>query len=387
VRYGNASVRQGIAAVLSTIGIYAIVFGFGVDRRLFIVLGCVLLVLAVVAWFLRVVPRSARAYVHGTAQVTSVTPAPDSGAYGRCQLELRCTAPGLPDARVTVRDSRVPVAKWPEVGATLPVLIDVDDPRRVRIRWDEVLTHAEVASDEMSDQDPDAPLFIDDDPYAARYEDPPSPLLSDEEFAALTVDDYFPSPPRRVLPLEDEPSTLVARYLFPTERYRGEWRRHYVSPATTYLAILTLALLGVLATPNWVSAQDRTEVIGAICVAGAVISLYCLTAWRFGLLVLTDKRLMLVQGVLRRRVSAMALTRLTDFRFQQTTFGRLLNYGDFVVEGASWFSHMRRVTALPNPNELYLRICEEFYDPRAVEARLGSYDDLDDEYDLGRSQP
>ena len=47
--------------------------------------------------------------------------------------------------------------------------------------------------------------------------------------------------PRRVLPLEDEPSTLVARYLFPTERYRGEWKRHWIH-------LTTPLLIGVAAT-------------------------------------------------------------------------------------------------------------------------------------------
>ena len=32
-------------------------------------------------------------------------------------------------------------------------------------------------------------------------------------------------------PLEEKPSAYVARYLFPTEKFRGEWRKHW-----TYLA-------------------------------------------------------------------------------------------------------------------------------------------------------
>jgi hypothetical protein len=36
------------------------------------------------------------------------------------------------------------------------------------------------------------------------------------------------------------------------------------------------------------------------------------------------------------------------------------------------------VRALPNPNELYLRIVEEMYEPQAVEARLGTFDGDDE---------
>ena len=32
---------------------------------------------------------------------------------------------------------------------------------------------------------------------------------------------------------------------------------------------------------------------------------------------------------------------------------------------------LREIKNLPNPNELYLRVVEEMYEPQAVEARLG----------------
>jgi hypothetical protein len=62
-----------------------------------------------------------------------------------------------------------------------------------------------------------------------------------------------------VLPLEDEPSTLVARYLFPTERYRGEWKRHWIH-LTNHL------LIGVAAT--FVSATSRLSSQAAVTGSG-----------------------------------------------------------------------------------------------------------------------
>jgi hypothetical protein len=64
------------------------------------------------------------------------------------------------------------------------------------------------------------------------------------------------------------------------------------------------------------------------------------------------------------------LLRVTDMRYEQSLPGRLLNYGDFVIEGMGFLSRIRRVRSLPGPNELYLRIVEEMYEPEAVEARL-----------------
>ena len=40
---------------------------------------------------------------------------------------------------------------------------------------------------------------------------------------------------------------------------------------------------------------------------------------------------------------------------------------------------LREVKYLPNPNELYLRVVEEMYEPQAVEARLGKDGDAGDD--------
>jgi hypothetical protein len=58
----------------------------------------------------------------------------------------------------------------------------------------------------------------------------------------------------------------------------------------------------------------------------------------------------------------------------QSPIGRALNYGTFRIAGAGRRSGLRTVVDLPNPNELYLRIIEEIYEPAAVEARLGWMD-------------
>src|SRR5918997_1293658 len=88
--------------------------------------------------------------------------------------------------------------------------------------------------------------YVFDDRETAEYQ---QPVFTEEELQGLGPDaPGVPSGPRRVLPLEDEPTTLVARYLFPTERYRGEWKRHWIHLSTP-LAIGAGAtlLLGYLA--------------------------------------------------------------------------------------------------------------------------------------------
>ncbi|HZN20231.1 MAG TPA: PH domain-containing protein, partial [Micromonosporaceae bacterium] len=91
--------------------------------------------------------------------------------------------------------------------------------------------------------------------------------------------------------------------------------------------------------------------------------------------ILTNKRVMVVAGLITRRVAMMPLLRVTDMKYEQSPMGRLFNYGTFVLESAGQEQALREVKHLPNPNELYLRVVEEMYEPQAVEARLSQTPD------------
>jgi membrane protein YdbS with pleckstrin-like domain len=199
------------------------------------------------------------------------------------------------------------------------------------------------------------------------------PTFTEEELEELRFDAAgVPVSPRRVLPLEDQPSGLVARYLFPTERYRGEWKRHWVHLVNILTIGLAATLLlgflsGVLA-----SATEGVWVI-AVVIWAFVMSwvAWRIADWYFDRFILTNKRLMVVNGLITRKIAMMPLIKVTDMKYEQTPMGRLLNYGTFVLESAGQDQAFNRIDHLPNPNELYLRIVEEMYEPAAVEARLG----------------
>jgi catechol 2,3-dioxygenase-like lactoylglutathione lyase family enzyme len=130
-----APARKLVAAVLGTIAIFVMVFGLGLTSWAIVVLGLAVLALSIALGMVNVVRRGARAWISGTAQVKAVSEPPASSAYGRAELQLVVIAPGLPITEVLVRDPRVPVEKWPRPGETLPIRVDVDDMRRVRIDW------------------------------------------------------------------------------------------------------------------------------------------------------------------------------------------------------------------------------------------------------------
>ncbi|GAA2404441.1 hypothetical protein Cme02nite_68560 [Catellatospora methionotrophica] len=200
------------------------------------------------------------------------------------------------------------------------------------------------------------------------------PNFSEEELAGLRFDaSGVPLGPRRVLPLEDEPSSMVARYLFPTERYRGEWKRHWVH-LTNPLLIGVFATFALGYLSGFLAKQDVAGMwVVAVVIWALVMSwvAWVVADWYFDRFILTNKRLMLVNGLITRKVAMMPLLKVTDMKYEQSPLGRMLNYGTFVLESAGQDQALSKVDHMPNPNELYLRIVEEMYEPAAVEARLG----------------
>ncbi|AGL21111.1 PH domain-containing protein [Actinoplanes sp. N902-109] len=218
-----------------------------------------------------------------------------------------------------------------------------------------------------------------------RYREPDeyeAPVFTEDELKGLGGESAgVPGGPRRVLPLEDEPTTLVSRYLFPTERYRGEWKRHWIHLSTPLLiGIGATLLLGYLA-----GFLTRQEIDGLVT-AAVLIWLgvmgwvgWKVADWYYDRFILTNKRVMVVNGIVTRKVAMMPLLRVTDMKYEQSALGRMLSYGTFVLESAGQDQALREVKHLPNPNELYLRVVEEMYEPQAVEARLGKDGDGGDD--------
>src|SRR4051794_452708 len=90
--------------------------------------------------------RANRPDVYGTAHVSQTTGPPVTGLTGRADLHLVINAHGVQNAVVRLRDPAVPVSRWPDIGATLPVLLPNGNPRRAQVLWDQVRGHHDVAT-------------------------------------------------------------------------------------------------------------------------------------------------------------------------------------------------------------------------------------------------
>jgi len=160
------------------------------------------------------------------------------------------------------------------------------------------------------------------------------------------------------------PSNLVARYLFDSERdgFRGEWRRHPVHLWKEALAVATSPfVVGFVLGTAGPDAEVFTRVVMVLWAAVLLWAGWRTLDWWHDRFVLTNRRVMVVSGLLSRRVAMMPLRRVTDMAYQQSILGRVLRYGTFVLESAGQDQVLREIEHLPNPDQLYTLMCEEMY--------------------------
>jgi uncharacterized membrane protein YdbT with pleckstrin-like domain len=124
-----------------------------------------------------------------------------------------------------------------------------------------------------------------------------------------------------------------------------------------------IAVLAGLAAAGWASnsiTHGNNTAILIIWLLWLAILLWLVAKiiqWSVHRFVLTSKRVVLVTGVLLRRVNAIPLDKITDIEFRQSQAGRLLGYGQFEVYSPSADPRMRTFKYLPYPAQLYLEAC------------------------------
>ena len=162
----------------------------------------------------------------------------------------------------------------------------------------------------------------------------------------------------RLVPNTDTVPASVNKYLLPHERQVITVHQH---PAVLIMPILEV-LLG-LAIAGWLSnsvAHGNGTVILVIWLLWGLLLLRLVVKgfeWSVNYFVVTSQRMLLSTGIVTHKVNMMPLTKVTDMSFQRTTTGRVLGYGEFVVESAGQDQALRRVQFLPYPEQLYLEVC------------------------------
>jgi uncharacterized membrane protein YdbT with pleckstrin-like domain len=80
--------------------------------------------------------------------------------------------------------------------------------------------------------------------------------------------------------------------------------------------------------------------------------------WWIERIVITDKRVMLAQGIITHNVGMMPLSKVTDLTFRRTLGGRMFGYGTIVVESAGQIQALNEIDYLPRPEEIYEALSE-----------------------------
>ncbi len=162
----------------------------------------------------------------------------------------------------------------------------------------------------------------------------------------------------RLVPGTDTVPNAVNKYLLPHEHQVITVRKH---PAVLIGPIaISLAGLVIAAVISTTVARHNSGVVGFVWIAWAVVLLwlvYKVWEWSQDYFIVTSRRMLLATGVISRKVAMMPLVKVTDMSFQRSSLGRLLGYGEFILESAGLEQALRVVDHLPYPEQLYLEVC------------------------------
>ncbi|QFG23235.1 PH domain-containing protein [Actinomadura sp. WMMB 499] len=162
---------------------------------------------------------------------------------------------------------------------------------------------------------------------------------------------------RLVTPGDSAPAS-VNKYLLPHENQVITVRRH---PAVLMVPV-GLVLGGLIV------AGVAVNTVGAVIMwiwwgwlALLAWFVWRVAEWSVDYFVITNQRMLLTTGILTRKVAMMPLAKVTDMSFKRSITGRMLGYGEFVLESAGQDQALTNVDYLPYPEQLYLEVCEMIF--------------------------
>jgi hypothetical protein len=146
----------------------------------------------------------------------------------------------------------------------------------------------------------------------------------------------------------------VNRYLLPDERQVIAVRRHpgiLIPPAATAMGgLLAAVAMGTIIHGN----QYLPPIIWGLVIFLWIQLIWAFLSWLTGYFAITNKRLLLISGVLSRRVTVTPLAGIHDLIFERPFAGRIFGYGTFIIEPAG--QGLSVIEFLPYPEQLYLEL-------------------------------
>jgi uncharacterized membrane protein YdbT with pleckstrin-like domain len=162
----------------------------------------------------------------------------------------------------------------------------------------------------------------------------------------------------RLAPSTDTVPASENRFLLPHERQVITVHQH---PAVLIRPIFEV-LVG-LAIAGWLTvavAKNNGLAVLIIWILWGLVFLHLVIRvieWVETYFVVTSQRFLLATGLITRQVKMMPLAKVTDMTFERSAWGRILGYGEFIIESAGQNQALERVKHLPYPEQLYLEVC------------------------------
>jgi hypothetical protein len=166
----------------------------------------------------------------------------------------------------------------------------------------------------------------------------------------------------------------IRRYVLPGERVvlsaRSHWGKLAEPVLTTAAGFLLLAFVVVPAAGA--VAGESADWLWWLFAVLLVRLGWKVLDWRNEWFVATDKRMLLLYGLVTHKVAMMPLVKITDMRYSRSVVGRVLGYGEFLLESAGQDQAMRRINWVARPDATYRELCATIFTPSAFPTAPGT---------------
>lgn len=109
----------------------------------------------------------------------------------------------------------------------------------------------------------------------------------------------------------------------------------------------------------WLVQSKRFGVGGMLLIVLLVVIGWALIQageWADRYFVLTNKRIVVIEGLIAKTVRTMPIGKLTDMAYRQTAWGKALGYGLFDVESAGQDQPLKLIDYVPDPDYINMQI-------------------------------
>lgn len=156
---------------------------------------------------------------------------------------------------------------------------------------------------------------------------------------------------------------LLRRYVLPGERVVLATRRHWARLLAPALVASAVFVVCTWLTYVLQPLGDGALVVWVLWLAALARFGWYLLLWRVEWFVATDKRMLLLTGLITHQVGMMPLTKVTDMRYSRSVLGQMLGYGQFLLESAGQDQALRQIGWVARPDATYRDLCALIFTP------------------------